>query len=378
MRTPRIPRDIRLVLAIASLSLLPAVARADEGKMVNDKLWLAAGVEVMPTIGMGPFVRLKDGRILTVDVGQNALASEDEGKTWKTQPIFTDAAKFVISPERALLCTREGTVILAFSNVREMSPWQWDAKTSDSPPDTRLPTYAVRSVDGGKTWQDCQKLHDAWTGAIRDMIQTSKGTVVFTSMMMLHDPGRHSVVTYASTDEGKTWARGNIIDLGGVGHHGGVTEATLEPLADGRIWMLLRTNWKVFWSAFSDDDGVSWRTIGPSTIEASSAPGLLKRLASGRLVLIWNRYFPEGKDSFPLSGGDNQWSEVPVSNHRLELSIMFSDNDGKTWSKPVVFARDKKDWLAYPYAFEVSPGELWITTMQGDLHVKLREKDFVR
>jgi len=27
--------------------------------------------------------------------------------------------------------------------------------------------------------------------------------------------------------------------------------------------------------------------------------------------------------------------------------------------------------------FEARPGELWITTMQGGLHVKLREKDFV-
>jgi sialidase-1 len=378
MRVSQRPLPLAMLLAGSLLSLVSVLAYADEGRMVNDKLWLAAGVEVMPNIGMGPFVRVKDGRILTVDTGQNALASDDEGKTWKTQPIFEDAAKFAISPERALLCTREGTVILAFSNYRETTPWQWDAKTSDSPPDTRLPTYAVRSVDGGKTWQDCQKLHDAWTGAIRDMVQTPKGTVVFTSMMMLHNPGRHSVVTYASKDEGKTWTRGNILDLGGVGHHGGVTEATLETLADGRIWMLLRTNWKVFWSAFSDDDGFSWRTIGPSTIGASSAPGLLKRLADGRLVLIWNRYFPEGKDSFPLSGGDNQWSEVPVSNHRLELSIMFSDDDGKNWSKPVVIARDKKDWLAYPYAFEVAQGELWITTMQGDVRVKLREKDFVR
>ncbi|MFH1920422.1 MAG: exo-alpha-sialidase [Planctomycetota bacterium] len=154
-------------------------------------------------------------------------------------------------------------------------------------------------------------------------------------------------------------------------------DATCRAAWTGRLWKLIRTNWKVFWQAFSEDGGLSWQTIGPSAIDASSAPGLLTRLESGRLLLVWNRYFPEGKNDFPLSGGDNQWSEVPVSNHRLELSIMFSEDDGKTWSAPAVIARIKKGSLAYPYVFEARAGELWITTMQGGLRVKLHERDFV-
>ena len=66
-----------------------------------------------------------------------------------------------------------------------------------------------------------------------------------------------------------------------------------------------------------------------------------------------------------------------MSNHRLELSIKFSDDDGKTWTQPVVIARNAQGWLAYPYLFEAQPGELWITTMQGGLRVKLKEQDFV-
>ena len=78
------------------------------------------------------------------------------------------------------------------------------------------PTYAIRSLDNGKTWQDLQKLHDDWTGAIRDIIETRDGNIVFTSMMMRHNPGRHSVVTYTSNDEGKRWLHSNLIDLGGI------------------------------------------------------------------------------------------------------------------------------------------------------------------
>jgi len=370
-----------LVVMCTLVALLASADRTSadegkEGKRTSNGIWVERRVEDMPGLEMGPFVRLEDGGILTVDRAQSALVSQDEGKTWEKHAIFDDPSKYAVRPERALLRTRSGAIILAFMNDRERANWKWDPKISDSP-DAQLPTYAVRSLDGGKTWQDLQKLHDTWTGAIRDMIQTTSGNVVFTSMMLLHDPGHHSVLTYASQDDGKTWVRSNILDLGGVGHHAGATEATLVELRDGRLWKLIRTNWKVFWQAFSDDSGLSWRTIGPSTIDASSAPGLLTRLGSGRLMLVWNRYFPEGKNDYPLSGGDNQWSEVPVSNHRLELSVMFSDDDGKTWSTPVVIARRKKGVIAYPYVFEAHPGELWITTMQGGLRVKFNERDFV-
>jgi len=366
-----------LVIAGASLAAAAPAQKPAAAKAPPAKMWLESRVTEMPGLPFGPFVRLRDGGILTVGPrGDSAAVSADEGKTWQYHPIFADAAKFTVRIERALISTRSGAVILAFMNEKERANWKWDPKISDSP-GAQLPTYAVRSTDGGKTWEAPQKLHDDWTGAIRDIIQTKSGNVVFTSMMLRHNPGRHTVLTYVSQDDGKTWARSNVIDQGGAGHHGGVTEATIEELRDGRIWMLIRTNWKTFWEAYSKDGGLTWDNIGPTKIDASSAPGMLKRLGSGRLILIWNRYFPEGKTEFPLSGGDKQWSEVPVSNHRLELSVMFSDDDGKTWTSPVVIARTKAGWLAYPYLFEARPGELWITTMQGGLRAKLKEQEFV-
>ncbi|WP_460635632.1 sialidase family protein [Larkinella harenae] len=339
--------------------------------------WIAAHVQEMKDQKMGPFVRLADGGILTVE-GTKSLISKDQGKTWTDYPIFKDTAKFLISSERALIRTKRNVIILACMNLKERANWNWQKDISDSP-GAQLPTYAIRSLDGGKTWQDAQKLHNDWTGAIRDMIETKDGHIVFTSMMMRHHPGRHSVVTYTSKNDGKTWTRSNIIDLGGTGHHGGVTEATLEQLKDGRLWLLLRTNWGNFWEAYSTDNGISWSGFNPTTIDASSAPGLIKRLQDGKLVLVWNRRFPEGKVTYPLSGGDNQWSEVPASNHRDELSIAFSGDEGKTWSKPVVIAdHGKQRWISYPYLFEEKPGLLWITTMQGELRVKLNTKDFLR
>ena len=95
-------------------------------------------------------------------------------------------------------------------------------------------------------------------------------------------------------DDGKTWKRSNLIDLGGHGHHDGATEPMVAELSDGRLLMLMRTSLDRFWQAFSDDGGRYWRTIQPSSIDASSSPGHLVRLSSGRLVLLWNRLNPEG------------------------------------------------------------------------------------
>lgn len=365
---------------------LPARLAHTGGSITSTGAWIPDGVEELKGMKLGPFVRLADGSVLTVE-DTKSLVSKDEGKTWSAYPIFSEPTNFSIRPERALLRTRSGIIILAFANDKERANWNWQEDIHDSP-DAILPTYAIRSLDGGKTWQDLQKLHDDWTGAIRDMIETADGNVIFTSMMMRHHPGHHAVVTYTTKDDGKHWLRSNVIDLGGIGHHAGVTEATLEQLRNGRIRMLMRTNWTKFWEAYSDDEGSTWGDFQATDIDASSAPGLLKRLESGRLVLVWNRLYPEGKDEYPLSGGDGQWSEVPASNHREELSIMFSNNDGESWSEPVVIAKTTEkmggldvvgggDDISYPYLFEARPGELWITPWRGELRIKLHEKDFV-
>jgi hypothetical protein len=149
--------------------------------------------------------------------------------------------------------------------------------------------------------------------------------------------------------------------------------------------MLMRTNWGRLWQATSTDRGASWQPIGPTPLDASAAPPILHRLESGRLFLAWNRYFYEGTDEYPKAGGDNQWSGTPTSNNRQELSVAFSDDDGKTWSDAVVVAtalpdgkgRYQRGEISYPYVFERVPGEIWLTAWRGaGLRIKLLEHHF--
>lgn len=374
---------IGTIFSFCTVNLFGQVADSHEGKLTTEGYWIHEKVIEIPGLKTGPFVRLNDGGILTVEKNMSCI-SYDEGKTWTKYSIFTDSSRFEIRIERVLFRTSNGTIILAFANDKERANWNWNTEIADSKGAT-IPTYAIRSLDGGKTWQDLQKLHEEWTGANRDIIETKDGNIIFTSMMMRHNPGHHTVVTYTSKTNGFNWIRSNIIDLGGVGHHSGVSEATIEQLNDGRIWMLMRTNWGVFWEAYSENEGLTWKSFRPTKIDASSAPGLLTRLQSGRLFLVWNRAFPEGRSEYPFSGGDGISSEVAHSNHRGELSVMFSEDDGNTWSSPVVIARitdkSKTKTLSYPRVFEANPGEIWITTtysgFAGYLSIKLYEKDFI-
>ncbi|NOZ21635.1 MAG: exo-alpha-sialidase [Planctomycetes bacterium] len=359
------------------MAKMPKSAEKSElGGEVVDGLAIHRSAEHMPSLPAGPFARLNSGRILSI-AGNPAQAyiSNDEGATWNERPLCPAGSNISAPPTGALLCTDTGTAIVAFSNLKEKN-WTWSDELKDAP-GARLPTCAMRSTDEGETWQDVQKLHDDWTGATRDIIQTRGGAVVFASMKMRHHPGRHTVLTYRSEDDGVTWAPSNVIDLGGNGHHDGATEGTLVELKDGRLLQYIRTNWGQFWRAESADGGRTWHPFGPSGIEASSAPGILERLASGRIVLLWNRPYPEGEADYPLRGGDGVWSATPARNFREELSMSFSEDECETWSPPVVVAR-KKGECSYPYVFEAEPGILWITAHRWDAKLRLREADFVR
>ena len=55
---------------------------------------------------------------------------------------------------------------------------------------------------------------------------------------------------------------------------------------DGRLWMLIRTGSGVLWQSDSEDGGVTWSKGRPSEIVNPGARFFVRRLSSGRLLLI--------------------------------------------------------------------------------------------
>jgi photosystem II stability/assembly factor-like uncharacterized protein len=321
------------------------------------RITIHPSVTEMPHLKLGPFVRLSDGAILTTEE-KSALVTRDDGRTWTEHRIFADDEPMRIKPERVLMRLRDGTILLVMNNwaVEKIA---WDYKNNKPLPEIHRPTYAVRSFDEGRTWQEPQLLYDGYCGALRDAIQTRDGTVVVMGQELMFDEARHAARPYISEDDGATWTKAKHLDMQfSQGDHAGTIEGTLEQLADGRLWALLRTYHGHFYESFSDDDGHTW-TLPPvkSSIRSTGSPGLLQRLASGRLVLFWNAIPNEGYV------------------RREELSVAFSNDEGRTWTRPLVIAKNPTGRVSYPYVFEYEPGTLWVTTMQGRFRGSMKEHD---
>lgn len=365
------------VLAVAALFSFAAYAAAQTpaARQPVDPAWLDPRLKAMPpSTPIGPFIELADRRVMCVR-DDAALVTRDDGKTWTPiGKLFPDDRKMKVRPEQALVRTKDGTIVCVFLDDLDKQ-WKWDKQANTHAGDVHLYTYSIRSTDEGKTWTDLVRVQDGYSGAVRDVIETENGNLVLPGQKYMTDTYRHATIPYVSTDKGKTWKATGLLDIGGRGHHDGSIESCVVQLRDKRLWMLLRTNHDYLYQSFSRDDGMSWSALSPTSIDASSSPAIVKRLKSGRLVLLWNRLWLDGQTE-GVRRNTVDAAERQASWQREELAIAFSDDDGKTWSKPQIIARGKR--IAYPYVFERAPGVLWVTSMQGDLRATLNEADFAK
>lgn len=350
-----------LLLALASGLAVDREARSQQAPL---PVIHPAG-KYLPFSHQGPFVRTADGSILCLD-SQNSWRSNDEGQTWKQNPLFPDASRFSVSNERALLRTREGVIISAWMNLAEKSSppvWNW-GQPGASWDQFILPTYVARSLDDGQTWEKPICLSRPWCGCIHSLIQMRTGRIVLVGQEIIPE-WRHATVIFVSDDLGKSWQRSPVIDYGiGRHDHAGSIEGTVIERGDGSLLLLLRTESGWLWQAESKD-GLVWENLKQSQIRSVTCCAQMARLSDGRVALLWNhppRHAPESARS------------------REELFLAFSSDDGRTWTRPVVVAANygARNRVSYPYLFEAHPGELWITTMQGGLRMSIKIDDLSR
>lgn len=372
----------RIILVVMLSVSFARIARGQDREPIGD---LLLHPKCEQRLGSAPrtLIRLDEARLMYVGADGQVVFSHDDGKTWTEGKKIPPAqgTRFAARSER------HTTAIKARSGVIAVLYLDWGSKDWRSK-DKHLHVWSVRSLDDGQTWTDRQMIFDGYCGAIMDMIQTQNGQIVAPVQAWLPDRGRHGQYTYVSSDDGKTWTRSNLIDAEetGTGDSAGTFEGTLSQLKDGRLWMLMRTTEKMgrFWQAFSRNNGLTWEEVRATAIDTSSSPAALTRLHSGRLVMVWNRLQPSATGDF-VSAPSNESTAAarrsaerkPKTPHREELSLAFSEDDGRTWTEPAVIAKQKGNWLAYPRVFEIRPGELWIDTAQGELTITLHEKDFV-
>lgn len=321
---------------------------------------------------IGPFVRNAQGEMVCVD-GQQAFISSDEGQSWQTVSLFDTVDAHDVQDTHSLCVTESGAIVLGFLDMAQFH-FNWHRKANKPTKNTFLALWTMRSLDGGYTWEAPVCVAKGYAGATTTLIQLESGELLMAAQNLDYQEARHYSLTYRSEDDGQTWQASNKIDIGGRGHHGGCFEGTLVELRDGRVWYLIRTNLDWFWNAYSDDKGRTWTQLSPG-LAASSSPGMLCRLQSGRLLLAYNPLTNTQDGTAPRMAG--LYSEVAASWYRAELCLIWSDDDGQTWSNPKVLAQCDNAWLSYCYLFEARPGEIWLTTMQSHLKIRFSEKDLI-
>ena len=363
-----------LLPGVIYLALLPITAAW------SGERWVDPRCTPLELTKYGPFVKNDDGSLLVID--KNILrVSTDGGKTWSEGGTPIDPGLDIGANGHVgqFIRTGAGTLIIAFLDMSRYT-WDWNNETQGPNPGCKLELWTLRSTDGGKTWSDKQRLLDGYNADFMGLVQASNGRIVLAAEHLAPELRRWTVCSFVSDDEGVTWKRSNWIDLGGHCHHDGAVEPSLAELSDGRMLMVIRTNLDRLWSAYSDDHGRYWRVIQPMNLDASSAPPWVLRLQNGHLALVWNRLNPAGGVA-PKTKSEGPSSEYPASWFREELSIAFSSDDAKTWSEPVVIAREPGGQLAYPYLFEAGPDALWVLTHYGSVNpplaVQIRESDFL-
>jgi sialidase-1 len=119
---------------------------------------------------------------------------------------------------------------------------------------------------------------------------------------------------FLSDDGGKTWrpGKGNVA----YARRGAMEPEVLES-SDGRVLMILRTQFGHIAAAYSKDGGETWSKPADWGVKAPEAPATLRRIPStGDLLLVWNNTFRKGAGH----GGK-----------RTPLTAAVSSDEGKTW-----------------------------------------------
>jgi len=276
--------------------------------------------------------RLADGRILLVwsrldAKGEDAIVagvSKDAGCSW--------------APPKALI-SHDGVIDADPSIVVSGSRVLVTCTSADFSQGIRTSTtWCVRSEDGGETWSTpyeipmgrrytCGKTHHGLRLASGTLLMGYSWDALCEEGRALSSEGEMDLRAgvMRSIDDGDTWTNGGDTNAPYEKVSDGAVRGTDEPaiveLEDGSIYMLMRTGATHLYEARSDDEGRSWRDVGPSPLKGTNAPAALTAFdVAGRrgLLAVW----------------DN-------ARQRFPLCAAASFDGGRTWSPP-------KD-IAFPY-----------------------------
>ncbi len=287
-------------------------------------------------------IRYKHSGDLPADITVGVSTSTDDGNTWSPITTAMDYAGLPggtgVGDATILVDPSNGRVWLMGMRTPGSNKHPiWGSKAGTAEIQDCGQIYVSYSDDEGKTWSaprnitaDLKRVGDEdtkdWGLTFQGPgagIAMKDGTLVFPGQIWGHDgdkfaryfdnidkphSGRHGVLFY-SKDHGKTWTSSKRMVWGG-------SESTVAQLDNGKLFFNVREgNRNTRISALTDDLGETWEYLETTPL---AQPGNLCQAAV--LNMNGTLYFSN-----------------PNSGRRDTMSLRFSKDDGKTWSKGLVY-----------------------------------------
>lgn len=259
--------------------------------------------------------------------------SGDDGKSW--QPVL------VLDPDGP-------------GSVRPFDPCLW------TDPDGKLWLFWAQEIAGNKgrvsrtfaiTTTDPGSANAKWSeprlvgkGVMMNKpVVTADGRWILPLSTWFADGSSRAVV---SSDHGATFAELGAARIPDAKDRN-ADEHMIVERKDGSLWMLVRTRYGIGESV-STDGGRTWTDVAPGSIFHPVARFFIRKLASGRLLLV--RHDPPNN-----------------AKSRSHLTAFLSDDDGRTWKGGLLL--DERNGPSYPDGVQAPDGSIYV------IYDYLRERD---
>ncbi len=267
--------------------------------------------------------------------------SDDDGETWSKPRLVLDSHDPDLPRKRSILVGNLwtdplGRLWLIFDQSMDMFDGRagvW--ATICENPDADSPEWsAPRRIWHGVTLNKPTVLANGeWMLPIS--LDQRGGFGPFKGCFAELDPFRGANV-FVSSDHGATWNRRGKAVFPEPDWH----EHMIVERGDGSLWMPARTRRGIMESV-STDGGNTWSKPVDSAIKHPNARFHVRRLQSGRLLLIKH--------------GDR----IDAHEGRVQLSAWLSGDDGRTWRGGLVL--DERKGISYPDGFQAPDGRIFIS-----------------
>jgi hypothetical protein len=326
--------------------------------------------------GMPGIERMDNGRLWAawtsggVNEGPNnyivLVTSTDDGRTWSRPVLVIDPPGNVAAFVPILWRDPEGRLWLFWN--QGYGAW-WDGRGG------AWAVVADGADTGNPAWGKPGRIADGWIGGKPTVTRSGEWLLpVFVShgpsnlgeendyyrlgltpcvvAALSHDLGRlKGANVYRSTDNGLNWQfLGQANKAAGSSRPADrdLVEHLIVERGDRSLWMLLRTPPGIGQSV-STDGGTTWSSVGDSGIRHLLSRFFIRRLRSGRLLLI--RHDPPAVD-YPAD------CEDCGERNRSHLTAYLSEDDGSTWEGGLLV--DARETVSYPDGVEAADGRIFV------------------